>query len=629
MNQSALPQEDLLQARVSGYYTSSQSTLASVTPQYANHLSGPFCDQLGQRFQKLRKQSDLQLIRCVQDNFKSKHSYFMKPPLSNITLFFKSEDMEREYRETVHTISDRPGEMIPTLATSRYNTYFDILISAIIFTTIFISLFILYIPTAYSVPIFVISFCIQLFAVILCIRQIIHFTEDIFSFFCEWYRWHTLGAFIVSLPVVVVLSNFPCYSQALVNVSSSDCFYCYLFFVSLIHFCNFTQFNCWMKNGLATIFVIIFLCVVTLVGNSCVHVYSTRTNLTNEFMSQTSTEISFSNFNNKVPDNITLPLLHNNGNETYFNSIQVHNINLPKNTTNPLFRTLLQEEMSIKNYDLYESEIFLVLFLLLVLVWFLNREFEIGYRLSFHANLVANRDKAHVQSMKNQADWLLHNIIPKHVADQLKKSAKYSENHKNVGIIFASIVNFNEMYDESYLGGKEFLRVLNELIADFDELLTLSEFKSVEKIKTIGSTFMAASGLNPEVRRDSRDPYQHLYALMDFAMAMQKVIDNFNQNLLEFNLILRVGYNFGDVTAGVIGTSKLYYDIWGDAVNIASRMDSTGVNGRIQIGGACLEVLEKRYEFEPRGSVYVKGKDNMNVYLLLRKKDEVSDGDYE
>jgi adenylate cyclase 9 len=73
------------------------------------------------------------------------------------------------------------------------------------------------------------------------------------------------------------------------------------------------------------------------------------------------------------------------------------------------------------------------------------------------------------------------------------------------------------------------------------------------------------------------------------------------------------------VTAGVIGTTKLYYDIWGDAVNIASRMDSTGVRGRIQVGGACVPVLSERYEFEPRGSVYVKGKDDMNVFLVRGK----------
>lgn len=130
----------------------------------------------------------------------------------------------------------------------------------------------------------------------------------------------------------------------------------------------------------------------------------------------------------------------------------------------------------------------------------------------------------------------------------------------------------------------------------------------------------SASGLNSEVRAQNSHPHQHLFELIEFALQMQKVLQNFNQNLLEFNLIIRIGYNCGDVTAGVIGTTKLYYDIWGDAVNIASRMDSTGVHGRVQTTEACVKVLEERYEFEKRGTVYVKGKNDMNVYLLGNKK---------
>ena len=137
------------------------------------------------------------------------------------------------------------------------------------------------------------------------------------------------------------------------------------------------------------------------------------------------------------------------------------------------------------------------------------------------------------------------------MSDQLKKSANYSDNHKDVGIVFASLVNFNELYDESYMGGKEFLRVLNELISDFDELLDLPEFRNVEKIKTIGATFMAASGLNPFIRKENDHKYQHLKELMEFAFSLQRSVDDFNQSLIEFDLVLRVGLNYGDVTSGV------------------------------------------------------------------------------
>ncbi|CAB0034921.1 unnamed protein product [Trichogramma brassicae] len=269
---------------------------------------------------------------------------------------------------------------------------------------------------------------------------------------------------------------------------------------------------------------------------------------------------------------------------------------------------------------LYRREIFLNVFLILLLVWFLNREFEISYRLSFHGNSVAASDKTCVQTMKNQAEWLLHNIIPKDVADTIKTTSKYSQNHKNVGIIFANIVNFNELYEESYLAGKEYLRVLNELIADFDELLEKPEYSNVEKIKTIGATFMAASGLNPRIREQNEHENTHLHQLMDFVVELFKVCNDFNRDLLGFKLVMRAGFNYGDVTAGVIGATKLYYDIWGDAVNIASRMDSTGVRGEIQFPKNCLDVVSECYNYEPRGTVFVKGKGDMEVFLMKDKK---------
>lgn len=444
-------------------------------------------------------------------------------------------------------------EPIPSLANSKFNTYFDVFVSAVVFALISTALFVLYEPTTIWIVFFSLFLIIQLVSIALCVRRVVEFSENTLSCISRWYRWNCFGGVLVSLPLCSVLVNFSC------SAVFSDYIYSYLLLVGIIHYCNFTQLNCWMKSILCTIFAAIFLCLA--IRAPCDGIVS--------------------------PD---------------FNKSS----------------TLLLSEVHHRAF-LFNSEIFMDIMLLMILVWGLNREFEIYYRDGFHTNFVATRDKIHVESLKNQADWLIYNIVPEHVAEQLKQDAKYSENFKDVGIIFASIVNFNEMYDESYLGGKEFLRVLNELIGDFDELLNVPEFHCVEKIKTIGSTFMAASGLNSKKRLEQKDPNEHLHALMDFAIAMQEVITNFNRDLLEFNLILRIGYNFGDVTAAVIGQTKLYYDIWGDAVNIASRMDSTGVNGRIQVGEHCLPVLQKKYQFEQRGSVYVKGKDNMNVYLLNKK----------
>nr|CAD2194186.1 unnamed protein product [Meloidogyne enterolobii] len=149
--------------------------------------------------------------------------------------------------------------------------------------------------------------------------------------------------------------------------------------------------------------------------------------------------------------------------------------------------------------------------------------------MSFYGDVQARRDTAKMQLVRDQADWLLNNIIPPHAVESLKTNTKYSENHKLTAVMFASITNWHEMYEETYEGGREFIRVLNEVIGDFDELLDRSEFTHVEKIKTIGPCYMAASGLNPDRRRLSLHPYEHLYQLMEFAIAVQNALAFFNQ----------------------------------------------------------------------------------------------------
>ncbi|XP_060816093.1 adenylate cyclase type 9 isoform X1 [Bombus pascuorum] len=616
---NGMAQGDLLAHRVSGYYTSS-STLNSVHEPSSSVPPYPFppavTDTFGACFHKLRKQSDLQLIRCVQDNVSSQRSYFVKPPLSSMTLFFKNKEMEKEYRENAHKVSECISGNPPTLATSRFNTYFDILISALVYTAVTVSLFLICDPTLYYIIFFVSAATIQIIAVLLCVRQLLYpdmvhatLTQRIFKFFSQWYPWHICGAILVGLPITSILLNYTCSNFH--NLNNFEYYYGYLIVVGIVHFCNFTQLNCWMKNFLVTFMGVLFLYLVMY------HLIYDQENLGNQFINNSL------NYSQAMINKRAIGLISNQFNEIMAKKGFNNTPDLLLNSTTKLDMRLREAEIRYHK-RLYNSEIFLDLILLLLLVWFLNREFEISYRLSFHGNAVAARDKSRVQSMKNQADWLLHNIIPKYVADQLKTTAKYSQNHKAVGIIFASIVNFNELYDESYLGGKEYLRVLNELIGDFDELLEKPEFSNVEKIKTIGSTFMAASGLNPQVRQQSEHEYMHLFQLINFAIAMHKVINDFNRELLGFKLILRIGFNYGDVTAGVIGATKLYYDIWGDAVNIASRMDSTGVAGRIQVAKNSLDILSERYEFEPRGQVYVKGKDNMDVFLLIGEKGDIN-----
>ena len=526
------------------------------------------------RFHQLRKQSDIQLVKCMQND--TNHlQYVVAMPLSPGSLFFIDDELEKQYRKQAH----QPRRESPrTLASSHFNTYVDILVSALVYILVSVSLFLMFTITTGWLVLCLISTCWHLLLIVLCSSQVAQggdisgvnssIASRLYLRITHWRPWHVCGASLICLPLAAVFSNFSCDWQ--VTYAQTLRFFCYLSFVAIIHLCNFTQLNCWMKNTLASVGSVILLVLV--------HPFICDQPIVND--TSMVTESPF-NFTSKGSSNVKLELKHR------------------------------------------FPEVVVTTLLLLLLVWFLNREFEISYRLSYYGSYMAIKDKVRVQNMKNQADWLLENIIPPHVAESIKSTAgKYSENHKDVAIMFASIVNFNELYDESYLGGKEYLRVLNELVADVDELLQRSEFKNIEKIKTIGSTYMAASGLDTKVRQSNTDAHQHIFELVEFARAMQKVIDDFNKDLIEFNLILRIGLNFGDVTAGVIGTTKLYYDIWGDAVNIASRMDSTGMPGRIQVSSACATVLNRRYELERRGQVFVKGKDNMDVYLLKGPKED-------
>ncbi|XP_050692910.1 adenylate cyclase type 9-like isoform X6 [Eriocheir sinensis] len=564
---------DLLTHRVSGYYTSSQSSVADhkfETGEGSCRLepsSMPLNGSLT-RIHQLRKESDIQLIKCIQKD--TNHRHIVASPLSPATLFFVDKELESQYRQEAH----KPRQdSTPTLASTHFNTYFDILVSALVYIAVSISLFVLFPYTMGWLVVCLLSTSWHLTLLVLCCPHLIrgdgsHSTypviSQIYERLTQWWPWHLCGASLICLPLIAVLYNFSC----TLSVHDEEMrFFCYLAFVALIHLCNFTQLNCWMKNILATVGTVILM--VLAAPSICAEVGSESELLGN-----------ITNLTTSAPEG---------------------------------------DAMAEFSYQ----EVVVAATLLLLLVWFLNREFEISYRLSFHGSVIAIKDKVRVQTMKNQADWLLRNISPRHVVDSIKIFGKYSENHRDVAIMFASIVNFNELYDEDYLGGKEYLRVLNELVADLDELLSRPEFKNIEKIKTIGSTYMAASGLDARVRLNNTDAHQHIFELVEFALATQKVIDDFNQDLIEFNLIVRIGLNFGDVTAGVIGTEKLYYDIWGDAVNIASRMDSTGVPGRIQVSNRCAAVLNRRYELEHRGQVFVKGKDNMDVYLLKGRKEDV------
>lgn len=162
--------------------------------------------------------------------------------------------------------------------------------------------------------------------------------------------------------------------------------------------------------------------------------------------------------------------------------------------------------------------------------------------------------------------------------------------------------------------GVECLRLLNEIIADYDEILGEERFRCIEKIKTIGYTYMGASGLTPETNYSDMS---HVVAMAEFAFSIRELLQNVNQHSFN-NFKMRVGMNVGPVVAGVIGARKPHYDIWGNSVNVASRMDSTGVPDYIQVTSEVYNILSvKGYMMQCRGMVKVKGKGDMLTYFLV------------
>ncbi|KAH7958201.1 hypothetical protein HPB51_027812 [Rhipicephalus microplus] len=225
---------------------------------------------------------------------------------------------------------------------------------------------------------------------------------------------------------------------------------------------------------------------------------------------------------------------------------------------------------------------------------------------------------------------LLENILPAHVAAHFLNSGRvsqelYHERYSNVAVMFASIPNYIEFYDETDVNkqGLECLRLLNEIICDFDKLLLKPKFSVIEKIKTIGSTYMAAAGLQPgrEENGDKPRDDHNVVSLVEFAIALTALLEQINRESFQ-RFKLRIGINHGPVIAGVVGAQKPQYDIWGNTVNVASRMDSCGVIGRIQVTEDTAKKLQEcGYECECRGSTYVKGKGTLTTFFVKTQFD--------
>ncbi|OCT81450.1 adenylate cyclase type 3 [Xenopus laevis] len=276
-----------------------------------------------------------------------------------------------------------------------------------------------------------------------------------------------------------------------------------------------------------------------------------------------------------------------------------------------------------------------MIFIMMISFYYFARHVEKLARTLFLWKIDVHEQKEKVYDMRRWNEALVTNMLPEHVARHFLGSKKrdeelYSQSYDEIGVMFASIPNFSDFYTEESInnGGIECLRFLNEIISDFDALLDEPQFRCITKIKTIGSTYMAASGVTPDSNSNGynntlkkeeisdKERWQHLADLADFALAMKVTLMNINYQSFN-NFMLRIGLNKGAILAGVIGARKPHYDIWGNTVNVASRMESTGVMGNIQVVEETQDILkEYGFRFVRRGPIYVKGKGELLTFFL-------------
>ncbi len=222
-----------------------------------------------------------------------------------------------------------------------------------------------------------------------------------------------------------------------------------------------------------------------------------------------------------------------------------------------------------------------------------------------YARRLADTAEAGLEIANKRSEELLLNVLPEEIADRLKAGeVVIADRAEHVSVLFADLVDSTPMSE--MLTPQEMVELLNEIFTPFDDL---ADELGLEKIKTIGDAYMVVGGL-PVERAD------HLEAIAEMALRMKEeivthTVPNFG------SLEMRYGIHAGPVVAGVIGKRKFSYDLWGDTVNTAARMESHGVPGRIQVTAAVREALASTYRFEERGPVEIKGKGTLTTYYLI------------
>jgi PAS domain S-box-containing protein len=219
--------------------------------------------------------------------------------------------------------------------------------------------------------------------------------------------------------------------------------------------------------------------------------------------------------------------------------------------------------------------------------------------------------EAELYRQRQETERLLLSIMPQSIAERLKRRAvTIADSYPMVTVLFADIVDFTQL--STRVAPSVLVESLNQIFSEFDRL---AELYGLEKIKTIGDEYMVAGGL-PDPKLDHAD------AVAELALTMQQSIVQFQSDLGE-PFQLRIGINSGPVVAGVIGTKKLTYDLWGETVNLASRMQSQGIPGKIQVAPGAYQLLRDRYQLEERGQMDIKGFGRMHTYWLTGRVDPI------
>lgn len=222
-----------------------------------------------------------------------------------------------------------------------------------------------------------------------------------------------------------------------------------------------------------------------------------------------------------------------------------------------------------------------------------------------------NERTAELTLEKKKSDDLLLNILPQEIAEELKeKGSTQAQYYEEVSVIFTDFVNFTSISEN--LGAEELLHELNENFTAFDIIM---ERHGLEKIKTIGDAYLAVSGL-PKKKED------HAQAAVMAAIDILKYVED-RKSKSKYALDIRIGINSGALVAGIIGVKKFAYDIWGDTVNTAARMEQSGESGKINVSESTFLLIKEEFDCEHRGKISAKGKGKMDMYFVNKRANEI------